>query len=267
MSAPLLQVDGLSVAFESRDRAALLALDRVSISVADGECVALVGPSGSGKTTLARAILGLLPDSARVVEGSIRFEGQDLLTLDDAGWSRLRGKDLGLVLQEPAAALHPMKSVESLVGESLLLHRMASGRDLRQRICGLLEEVGLPASEALLKERPHRLSGGMRQRIGVAAAVAGDRKLLIADEPTTALDAILRRQVLDLLERRRRDHRTALILVSHDLDRVARRADRWIVLDRGRVAEEGPAQRLLEAPSHPVTKALVEEWFSMRSAR
>jgi len=264
VSEPLLQVDRISVAFGGRERAASLALDQVSFSVAAGECVALVGPSGSGKTTLARAILGLLPDAARVVGGSIRFEGKDLLSLDDSGWSRLRGKDLGLVLQEPAAALHPMQSVESLVGESLLLHRMASGQDLRRRICGLLEEVGLPASDALLSERPHRLSGGMRQRIGVAAAIAGEPKLLIADEPTTALDAILRRQVLDLLERRRRERNTALILVSHDLDRVARRADRWVVLHRGRLVEEGPASKLLESPAHVVTQALVEEWRSMR---
>ncbi len=250
-----LRVRGLRVELPGRG-GAVPVLDGVDLRIGAGECVALVGESGSGKTTLALACAGLLPEGSRV-EGRIELGGRDVTELRDRDWDALRGAAIGFVFQEPSLALDPVMRVGRQVAESLEVHGIARGDEARRRVVALLAECGLPRPEALLHEVPHRLSGGMRQRVALAAALVAEPRLLVADEPTTALDASLRAHVLRLLERRRRERGLSVLLVSHDLASVGRHADRIVVLYAGRVAEEGPAAAVLREPRHPYTRALV----------
>jgi oligopeptide/dipeptide ABC transporter ATP-binding protein len=233
------------------------ALDGVSLRVEAGECVALVGESGCGKTTFALACMRLLPPGGRIAGGSIRLDGRELLSLSEREMDSVRGAQLGLIFQEPSAALDPVMRVGAQVAEPLEIHGLARGEEARRRVVETLRAVGLRDPERLLPEVPHRLSGGMRQRVGIAAAIAAGPRVLFADEPTTALDAPLRASVLDLLDRRRREDGSSVVLISHDLVSVGRRADRIAVLYAGRVVEEGPASDVLGSPIHPYTRALL----------
>ncbi|MEV7289183.1 ABC transporter ATP-binding protein [Streptomyces sp. NPDC093252] len=233
------------------------AVDGVSLTVAPGEALVVVGESGSGKSTLARTVLGLPGRTARV-SGSVRLSGTELLTLDDRALSRVRGRRIGYVPQDPDAALDPLRRIGAQVVEVLLRHRIATGRrEARRAVPALLEAAGLTAPDRIARSHPHQLSGGQRQRAAVALALACAPGLLIADEPTTALDALVRAQVLDLFAGLLTTRSTALLLVTHDLGAARRIGDRVAVMRAGRIVAEGPADRLLTAPDHPYAAALV----------
>jgi peptide/nickel transport system ATP-binding protein len=248
----LLDVQGLHVAFGAN-----AVVHGVDLQVAPGECLALVGASGSGKSATARALLGLAGPTARVSAERLQIGGRDARGLDDRGWRALRGRAVGLVLQDALTALDPLRTVEAEVAEPLRLHGGVRGRAARRaRVLELLDAVGIPDPEQRLRQHPHALSGGLRQRVLIASALAADPPLLIADEPTTALDVTVQRQVLELLGELKAGGR-GLLLISHDLAVVAQIADRIAVMDHGVVVEERAADDLITAPEHPVTRALL----------
>ena len=230
-------------------------LDAVSLDVAPGESRALVGESGGGKTMLARAVMRLLPPGARVTGGSVAVGGIDLLRLPEREMEARRGGAIGWVFQEPLSALDPVRSVGSQVAEAVRRHRGAGAREARERAVALLEEAGLPRAARRFDDPPHALSGGMRQRVMIAAALAGDPSVLIADEPTAALDPPLAAQVLALIDRLRRDRGLALLHVTHDLARAAA-CDRVSVLYAGRIVEEAEGAEFGRSPRHPYAVAL-----------
>ena len=254
MSAPLLEVRDLQVWLAGRGGASLHALRGIDLRLDRGECLALIGESGSGKTLTALAVMGLLPDGARAT-GRIALDGRELLALDEDDWCGLRGRRVAMVFQEPLTALNPLQRVLAQVMEPIRLHRLAPDRaSARQRALALLARVGLEERQACAY--PHQLSGGQRQRALIAMALAAEPELLIADEPTTALDARLRVQVLELLRELVAERGMGLLLISHDLALTARRVDRLLILYGGRVMEQGAAADLLAQPRHPYTQAL-----------
>jgi peptide/nickel transport system ATP-binding protein len=232
------------------------ALDGVSFALEAGESVALVGESGCGKTQLARAILGLPPESARV-SGAVRFGGRDLLGLSDAEWRAVRGREIGLVFQEPASALDPVQTIGAQLLETIRFHFDVPRAEARRLALAALHDVAFPDPEGALSEYPHRLSGGLRQRALLALTLACGPALLLADEPTASLDATVAAQVLDLLDRLRRERRLTLLLVTHDLGLVAAHCDRVLVLYAGRIVEEADTEGLFRSPSHPYTRGLL----------
>ncbi|WP_327045957.1 ABC transporter ATP-binding protein [Microbispora sp. NBC_01189] len=254
-SAPLLEVAGLSVDFATR-HGVVRAVRDVDLSLRAGECLAVVGESGSGKSVTARALLGLAGAGARVTARTLTFEGRDLRTLGGGRWRRLRGRRIGYVLQDALTSLDPLRRVGLEVAEALEVHGLARRDDLDDQVIRLLTEVGVPDPHVRFLQYPHELSGGLRQRALIASAIAAGPALLVADEPTTALDVTVQAQVLGLLEERRR-RGTALLLISHDLAVVARLADQVAVMFAGEVVERGPAAALLSSPAHPYTTDLL----------
>ena len=250
--APLLAVRGLAVAFGGTR-----VVDGVSFEVSRGEVVALVGESGSGKTVTALSLLGLLPEPGRVVAGEVAFEGRSVGALPPEALRRLRGGGIGLVFQEPAEALDPVRTIGSELVAVLRRHRGLSGEEARREALAWLGRVALPEPEARMEDLPHRMSGGMRQRAMLALALAGGPRLLVADEPTASLDVTIQAQLLDLLRRLRDDLGLAVLLVTHDLGVVAEVAERALVLYAGEIVEEAPVAALLADPRHPYTKALL----------
>lgn len=250
----LLTVSGLSVRF-----GAAAAVDGVDLSLAAGETLALTGESGSGKSLTALAVMGLLPQAAQAC-GAVHFGGRDLLALPDRELRALRGEEIGMVFQEPMSALNPVQTIGAQIGEVLRLPRPGkappSRAQARTRTRTLLDRVGL--SNIAASRYPHELSGGQRQRVGIAMAVANRPRLLIADEPTTALDVTTQAQILDLLQSLTRSENMALLMITHDLAVVAGMADRIAVMQAGRVVEQGPAGDLLSTPQHPYTRALLD---------
>jgi len=242
----LLEVRDLTVRFPSFDAVAGL-----GFAVRDGETVALVGESGSGKSLTALAIMGLVPRPGRIVTGSIRFAGRDLVGLAEPELRRLRGRDVAMIFQEPMTSLNPVLTIGFQVAETLRLHENLSARQARRRAVELLDLVRLPDPARRIDDFPHRLSGGMRQRVMIAMAIACRPRILIADEPTTALDVTIQAQVIDLLDRLRRELGMALLLITHDLGVVAQWADRVVVMYAGRKVEEADPAPLLDAPLHP----------------
>jgi peptide/nickel transport system ATP-binding protein len=253
---PLLSVDSLAVDLSLDGRFAN-ALDAVSLDLCNGEALALVGESGCGKTLAALAVVGLLPAAAWVTGGRILMAGRDLTALSEKEMCSVRGREIGFVFQEPALALDPVRSVGSQVVESLRLHRRFGSARTRQIALSLLEEVALPDPIRTFREYPHRLSGGMRQRVMLAIALAADPAVLIADEPTASLDAIVQEEILELLDRLRRSRGLALLLITHDLSAAARHCDRIAVLYAGRIIEEAPAPGFLQHALHPYSRALI----------
>ncbi|GAB1820566.1 dipeptide ABC transporter ATP-binding protein [Herbidospora sp. RD11066] len=247
----MIDVEGLTVSF-----AGLEAVRDVSFTVAPGECLAIVGESGSGKSVTARALVGLAGDRAKVTSRSFTFEGDDLSKLTETGWRGVRGRRIGLILQDALVSLDPLRTVGAEVTETLATHQLGERRDRPARVLDLLSEAGIPDPDQRARQHPHELSGGLRQRALIASVVAAGPSLLVADEPTTALDATVQVQILDLLGRLKREG-AALLLISHDLAAVARLADRVAVMYAGRFVEEGPAEELLAAPAHPYTRALI----------
>ena len=232
------------------------ALRGVSFALERGHTLGLIGESGCGKSLTALALMGLLPDAARL-QGSIRFDGQELTALDEPAWCRLRGARLGMVFQEPMTALNPLHTVGRQIAESLQLHRGLDAAAARAEALRLLERVQLPQAAQRLDAWPHQLSGGQRQRVVIAIALACGPDLLIADEPTTALDVTIQREVLDLLAALVADTGMALLLVSHDLAVMADRVERVMVMYAGQVVESGPTAAMFGQPAHPYTQGLL----------
>jgi len=252
---PLLTIDGLRVELPAGGRLRP-AVDGMSFALFPGESVAVVGESGSGKTQLARALLGLWPDSARVT-GSIVYGGRSLLGVGERGWRQLRGREIGLVFQEPASALDPVRTIGSQIEESIRLRSRVSRSAAREAARAALAEVAFPDPEGGLDAYPHRLSGGLRQRAHLAAVLAAGPRLLLADEPTAALDATVASEVLDLLDRLRRERGLTLLLITHDLGVVARHSSRVLVVYAGRIVEEARTADLFRSPQHPYTRGLL----------
>ncbi|MGW5266877.1 dipeptide ABC transporter ATP-binding protein [Microbispora sp. NPDC004025] len=252
---PLLEVAGLSVDFATR-RGVVPAVRDVDLSLRAGECLAVVGESGSGKSVTARTLLGLPGVGARVRARTLSFDGRDLLRLSAREWRRLRGRRIGYVLQDALTSLDPLRRIGHEVAEALEVHGLADRDDLDGQVIGLLAEAGVPDPEVRFLQYPHELSGGLRQRALIASAIAAGPSLLVADEPTTALDVTVQAQVLDLLGDRKRSG-TAVLLISHDLAVVGRLADHVAVLYAGLVVERGPAAALLSSPAHPYTADLL----------
>jgi peptide/nickel transport system ATP-binding protein len=252
---PLLEVRDLVVEVRVAGEFAP-AVRGVSFNLGKSEALAIVGESGCGKTMTARALLGLLTDVARV-HGSIRLRGRELVGCSDEAWRPLRGREIALVFQEPGAAFDPVATVGSQIVEAVRAHRKLDRREAREVARDRLREVGFPDPDRGMKEYPHRLSGGLKQRAFLAMALASDPSILVADEPTTALDATVAAQVLELLDRLREERGLALLLISHDLGVVARHAGRVIVMYAGRVVEEAPTEELFRNPRHPYTRGLL----------
>jgi oligopeptide/dipeptide ABC transporter ATP-binding protein len=256
---PLLAVEGLSVVFPGRSsRADDVAVVRdASLRVAPGEVVGLVGESGSGKTMTALAVLRLVPAPGRIVGGSVKLQGEEILALGERELRRLRGGRVGMIFQEPAAALDPVFTVGFQLVEAIRAHHPLSRRAARERAAELLERVAIPEPRRRLDAYPHQLSGGQRQRVMIAVALAAEPALLLADEPTTALDVTLQAQVLELLLSLRDELGLGILLVTHDLAVVAETCDRVVVMYSGEVVEEAPTEALFAAPAHPYTQGLL----------
>ena len=253
MNEPLLSVQDLSVAFGGRP-----VVQGVSFALDRGETLALVGESGSGKSVTALSILRLLPTGGSNPEGRIRLDGVEVLAAEEAALRHLRGGVAGMVFQEPMTSLNPLHTIERQVAEAITLHQPGlSGAALRARVLELLRGVGLPDAESRLGAYPHQLSGGQRQRVMIAAALANDPKLLIADEPTTALDVTIQAQILELLADLKRRRDMAMLLITHDLQIVRRHADRVVVMKDGAAVEQGPVAQVFAAPAHPYTRMLL----------
>jgi microcin C transport system ATP-binding protein len=252
-----LSVRDLSIAFRSGGRETL-AVDRVSFDIVKGECMALVGESGSGKSVTALSILRLLPyPAAYHPSGSISFHGRDLLKLSEREMQRVRGDDITIVFQEPMTSLNPLHTIEKQIGEILLLHRGLTGAPARARTLEVLSQVGIPDPETRLKSYPHQLSGGQRQRVMIAMALANEPDLLIADEPTTALDVTVQAQIIALLKEIQSRLHMSLLFITHDLGIVRKIAQRVCVMKDGKIVEHGAVERVFSAPEHPYTQALL----------
>jgi oligopeptide/dipeptide ABC transporter ATP-binding protein len=262
MSA-LLSVESLSVAFKGL-RAPVKVLDEVSFSLAPGEIVGIVGESGSGKSVTSLAIMGLLGSQGRVTGGRVVFDGTELTALTEPRMRARRGRDLAMIFQEPGTSLNPVLPVGFQIAEVLIEHLGIGERQARSRAVELMDRVGIPAARARLDDYPHEMSGGMKQRIMIAMALACRPRLLIADEPTTALDVTIQAQILDLIADLRRDLGMAVLLITHDMGVMAETADRVIVMYAGQVMEEAHAEALFSAPHHPYTRLLLR---SIPSAR
>jgi peptide/nickel transport system ATP-binding protein len=255
MSAPRLLIDALS-AISLRDGGKPV-LRRVSLTVDRGEVHGLVGESGAGKSTIAKAVLGIIPAQVKVTSGVIGFEGRDLLSLPAKELRAVLGRDIALVPQDPSTALNPSRRIDAQMTDGLRLKRGLSAKEARARSAALLEEVQIRDPERVLNCYPHQLSGGMRQRVLIAAAFGLEPKLVIADEPTTALDVTVQKQILRLIRALQERHGTSVLFVSHDLGVVAKICDRLTVLYMGKVVEQGATADALAAPRHPYTRALL----------
>src|SRR6201992_3627428 len=257
INQPLLAVRDLSVAFHRQGRTTL-AVDRISFEIKRGECVALVVESGSGKSVSALSVLKLLPyPSASHPTGSIRFKGQDLRAMSEREIRGIRGNDISIIFQEPMTSLNPLHTIESQITEIMQLHGGIRGSMARARTLELLRQVGIPEPETRLSSYPHQLSGGQRQRVMIAMALANEPDLLIADEPTTALDVTVQAQILALLAEIRTRLGMSLLFITHDLGIVRRIADRVCVMNNGKIVEQGPVEQVFRSPQHPYTRALL----------
>ncbi len=254
MQDPVLKVDGLSVTF----RSSLAILDDVSLEVRRGQTLGIVGESGCGKSMTALAIMRLMPSAAlKVSGGDIRLNGENLLALDEEAMRAIRGSRAAMIFQDPMTSLNPLFTVGNQVGESIRKNRQIDRAEARQITVDLLKAVGLPDPERHLDYYPHQLSGGKRQRVMIAMAIAGNPDVLIADEPTTALDVTVQAQIFQVLRDMQAASGTAIVLITHDMGAISEMADRVAVMYAGRVVEEGPADEILAAPRHPYTRGLV----------
>ncbi|AIJ49303.1 glutathione ABC transporter ATP-binding protein [Comamonas testosteroni TK102] len=265
-AAPLLEVQDLIIAYRDHGGQEQRVVHGLSFSIAPGEVVALVGESGSGKTTTAQAVIGLLADNGRREQGSIRLQGTDVSDWSAARWNSIRGRVLSLVPQDPTTSLNPVRTVGDQVGEILRIHGLRDRSAIEARVIDLLTRVGLSQPALRARQYPHELSGGMRQRVLIAIAIALRPALIIADEPTSALDVTVQRRILDLIDELRRETGTAVLLVTHDLGVAADRAHRLIVMQDGRIQEQGPTLELLRNPQSAYTRRLLSNAPSLTPA-
>ena len=252
----VLDVQDISVEFPTR-RGTLLALDRVSLHIAPGEVLGVVGESGAGKSLTGAAIIGLLEPPGRLASGEIRLKGERIDNLRDARMRRIRGKEIGAIFQDPLTTLNPLYTIGQQLVETMQTHLRLSDREARNRAVRWLEEVGIPAAAERLNAYPHQFSGGMRQRVVIALALCAEPTLVIADEPTTALDVSIQAQVIALLKRLSRERGLSVMLVTHDMGVIAETADRIAVMYAGRVVEVGAVADVVRQPSHPYTAGLM----------
>jgi peptide/nickel transport system ATP-binding protein len=258
MAAPLLKVEDLRVEFKSR-RGTALVLNGVDFEINAGETLCVVGESGCGKSMTALALLRLIPSPpGRISGGRVTFQGEDLVGASVERMREVRGNRISMIFQEPMTSLNPVLTVGDQIGESLRLHAGLDAGAARARSIEMLQQVGIPAPERRVDEYPHQLSGGMRQRVMIAMALACRPDILIADEPTTALDVTVQAQIFDLLRDLQRDKGTAILLITHDMGAVAEMADRVMVMYAGRVIEQGSTAQVLGAPGHPYTRGLID---------
>ena len=253
----LLSVKNLSTEFPVK-KGIVRAVEDVSFDVDQGEILAIVGESGSGKSVTSLSIMGLLAEPGHVAGGSLEFEGKDLATLSEKQYRELRGNDMAMIFQEPMTSLNPVYRVGNQIVEAIRTHEKVSKAEAKDRAVDLLRKVGIPSPEARINDYPHQMSGGMRQRVMIAMALACNQKLLIADEPTTALDVTIQAQILDLLRRLRDDTGMAVLLITHDLGVVSETADRVVVMYCGQVVEEAEVRTLFDHPMHPYTLGLLK---------
>jgi len=255
---PLLEIDNLSTHYVSQQGTRVVrAVDDVSLRINAGETLGIVGESGSGKSTLALTILRVLPTAARIVSGSMMFEGQDLVRKSDDEMRHVRGKRIAMILQDPMASLNPLFSIGDQIAEPIRVHEGSRRSAAWQRAKDLLKSVRIPSPETRVTQYPHEMSGGMRQRIVGAIGISCEPRLLIADEPTTSLDLTIQAQYLSLLRDLQREHGLALIFITHNLGIVARMCDHLAVMYAGRVVESGPVSQIFNTPAHPYTEALL----------
>jgi peptide/nickel transport system ATP-binding protein len=253
---PLLRVDRLTTVFDT-PRGALPAVDDVTFEIRPGETLGLVGESGSGKSVTALSIMRLVQPPGRIASGRVLFKGRDLLTLGERDMQRVRGAEIALIFQEPMTALNPVFRIGDQIAETLVVHGRAGKRDARAKAIDLLRSVRIPDPESRVADYPHQLSGGMRQRVMIALALSCQPSLVIADEPTTALDVTIQAEILDLLREMKSALRLSLLLITHDLGVVAETADRVAVMYAGRIVETGPVRAIFRDPGHPYTRGLL----------
>ena len=256
MTTPLLEVRNLRVEFPTR-RGKLVALDDVSFDIAPGEILGVVGESGAGKSLTGAAIIGLLDPPGHVASGEIRYDGRRIDNLPYEEMRKVRGRQIGAIFQDPLTSLNPLYTIGRQLTETIQAHLPVSNEEARQRAIRLLQETGIPAAEARLEQYPHQFSGGMRQRVVIALALAAEPKLIVADEPTTALDVSIQAQIISLLKRLCKDHGAAVMLITHDMGVIAETCDRVAVMYAGRVAEIGPVRDVIHSPAHPYTVGLM----------
>ncbi len=256
MSNSLLEVRHLRVEFPTR-RGTLLALDDISFDIAPGEILGVVGESGAGKSLTGAAIIGLLEPPGRIAGGEIRFDGRRIDKLPADEMRKLRGRHIGAIFQDPLTSLNPLYTIGRQLIETIRQHLPMNESQARQRAIQLLQETGIPAAEQRIDQYPHQFSGGMRQRVVIALALAAEPRLIVADEPTTALDVSIQAQIISLLKRLCKDHGAAVMLVTHDMGVIAETCDRVAVLYAGRVAEIGPVADVIHRPAHPYTVGLM----------
>ena len=266
MGSPLLDVQHLTVTFEG-PRSSLTAVNDASFQIAPGETLGLVGESGSGKSVTAFAILRLLQPPGRISGGPVLFEGRDLLALSERDMRAVRGSRISLIFQEPMTALNPVMRVGDQIAEALSVHSIERGIAARDRAVELLQAVRIPDAAKRARDYPHQLSGGMRQRVMIAIALACQPPLIIADEPTTALDVTIQAQVLELLRELKAQYKLAVLLITHDFGVIAEMADRVAVMYRGVIVEQGLVRQILRAPEHAYTRSLLEAIPGMAGRR
>jgi peptide/nickel transport system ATP-binding protein len=266
MSRPLLEVKGLRVEFPTR-RGTLVALDDVTFDIAPGEILGVVGESGAGKSLTGASIIGLLEPPGRIAGGEIRLEGERIDNLPPERMRAIRGRRIGAIFQDPLTSLNPLYTIGRQLVETIQTHLPLDASEARARAISLLKETGIPAAEARFEQYPHQFSGGMRQRVVIALALAAEPKLIVADEPTTALDVSIQAQIIALLKRTAKQHGAAVMLVTHDMGVIAEASDRVAVMYAGRIAEIGPVQQVIHQPAHPYTVGLMGSIPSMEAAR
>lgn len=252
----LLDVENVSTAFKINN-AYYDAVSDVSLQVQHDEILAIVGESGCGKSTLATTIMGLHDPEETKISGKVNFEGTDLLALDESGYSKVRGLKIGMIFQDPLSALNPLKRIEDQIQEVMVYHTKMTEKQRHDRVIELLNEVGIDNPDQTAHQFPHQLSGGMRQRIIIAIAIACKPDLIIADEPTTALDVTIQAQILDVLREIQRENHAGIILITHDLGVVAETADRVAVMYAGQIVEPGSVEQIFDDPKHPYTRSLL----------
>jgi len=252
----LLQVKDLVVEFPHR-RGTLRAIDRISFDIAPGEILGVVGESGAGKSLTGAAIIGLLDPPGRIGGGEIRFDGRRIDNLPYEDMRKMRGRSIGAIFQDPLTSLDPLYTIGQQLVETIQTHLSLSAADARRRAIRLLQETGIPAAEERLDQYPHQFSGGMRQRVVIALALAGEPRLIVADEPTTALDVSIQAQIISLLKRLCKEHGAAVMLVTHDMGVIAETCDRVAVMYAGRIVEMGPVEAVIHSPAHPYTVGLM----------